>query len=442
MTERSIQRIVLVLLVLMMAWSAVRMVRAATVNTGRDFFTYVVAAYHLRQGNDPYQAYLDARDPDFPITHLDGETHEIVYEEPLVFQQPLQTPVYLLLVIPFTLFTWPLAVTLALLLNLAVVAVMPWLAWRWLEGSGITLNTVQRALLAFGFYGLFATGNALSVGQAAIDIAFAMLLALVWIDSDRRWLAGIALGLAASKVTLALPLLLFLVYRREIKVLVVGFGVQLIGLLAQAALTGTGPLAIIDHYIAVAMDARNQFGIHIAARFPAGSWITPVLVVLLTLVVLVMAWSLLRHTPATASNAQRRLIDAHVLGLLIPWSLLVVYHRPYDMIILLVPLGVLLLVLVAPERWHMTPRQTLLFALGTLVMLGVLSVPGRTVAGFFSGETYDLIWEGFAITQLTANLVLIGVHGWLLRRLVREQAPAYDRDRPATASFLPPAQER
>ena len=75
-----------------------------------------------------------------------------------------------------------------------------------------------------------------------------MMIALLF--SDRLWVvAGLALGLALSKYSLSLPIFLFLLYKRNFKVLLMAVATQLAGILGMAALSGGTPVRIIQENI-------------------------------------------------------------------------------------------------------------------------------------------------------------------------------------------------
>src|SRR5690349_7313069 len=85
---------------------------------GRDFHQFWYAGHFVLQGTDPYAAYFAKELPRLPIKYLDGVT---VTQYPVAQGKlaiiPSNTPVILLLLSPFSLFSWGVAKWLFLIVN-------------------------------------------------------------------------------------------------------------------------------------------------------------------------------------------------------------------------------------------------------------------------------------------------------------------------------------
>lgn len=214
-----------------------------------DFRNVYVGALLLREGADPYDdAALKARWIDIAAgdAALQAATLPGLPNNPLLYPPwalPLFTPFILL---PFKAAAWcwyALSLVLLLLSVAAVAAAMP-------EGKGHWLTLL---LLVFAFKG---TLHAWQVGQPV----FLCIAALLWawrFDAQGRALpAGLLLGIAAFKITLALPLGLLWIMRRRWKGLAVAAATG--ALLCLAALCWTGELvAPFRGWLALAQTFRS-----------------------------------------------------------------------------------------------------------------------------------------------------------------------------------------
>ena len=76
----------------------------------RDFYPFWYAGHFVLQGDDPYQAYFAGEQPRLPIHYLDGVT---IKKYPVTqgdFSSiPSNTPIMMLLLSPFSFFSWNVA---------------------------------------------------------------------------------------------------------------------------------------------------------------------------------------------------------------------------------------------------------------------------------------------------------------------------------------------
>ena len=214
MSKVEILYLIVIALVLASVFS--RIAANVTSPTGsHDFHPYWYQGHALRRGSNPYRAFLKGEMPTLPIRYLDG----VVVTEPPVARPGLSTSVtntapLVLLLSLFSYFSWPVAKLAWMAINLGLILALPWLLV-----SAFPLRTFtrsQRLLLCLVVYAFGFTRHPVSIGQTTLAV-FSLLLASLALQ-ERHWFwAGICLGIALSKYSLALPvLLLFLVeFRRQ-----------------------------------------------------------------------------------------------------------------------------------------------------------------------------------------------------------------------------------
>ena len=261
-------------LVAVLAVYASLSVRQNVLNTltprgAQDLNAYWYAGHFVRQAHNPYEATLLALEPEYPVRYVDGAiAAKGPIRRPDIQTLPTNTAPMILLMAPLALFSWPVAKSLWLVFNLTMMLVVPFMAFLVAERYGLRLRGVQKWLVALVFVCMFPTRNAVGLGQNSLPVVAAMLAVLYWQDRHDL-LAGILFGLALSKYSLALPLLVYLLYRRKIRVLAVGVVVQLVGLLLLALICRVSPLQIGVGYLAMFHAvASSNLGIHLAALFP------------------------------------------------------------------------------------------------------------------------------------------------------------------------------
>ena len=98
---------------------------------GIDLYAYWFEGHALRQGSNPYYAYLSGRKPSPPVTYLDGVTQTTgPIGQPGLPTIPTNTAPLSLILFALSFFTWPLAKWLWLWPNLALVLATPPLALK------------------------------------------------------------------------------------------------------------------------------------------------------------------------------------------------------------------------------------------------------------------------------------------------------------------------
>jgi len=349
-------------------------------NGAIDFHAYWYAGHFVRQGTDPYWAYLNSAEPNVPIHYVDKvEAAGQPVSQGLCITPANSAPMVLLLHL-LAYFSWPVAKMLWLALNAAMVLATPWLLWKLLPCS---LDRWWRGLIALTYYGMAGTRVALGNGQTSIIVIFLMLASLVLLQQDRKYPAGIALGLALSKFTLAIPLFLFLAYKRKWLVLGVSILVQVLGLAVMAALPPGTPMSAISDYYSIAAGHVYVPGIHLTGLFPTHK-LLPLIVGIGFSILVLAPMSYILFMDQNLAQRQKDVTDYLALTALCLWGLLAAYHQIYDGGLAILAVAMAIGVLLAGDQWsaHPVPRIPLLALL--LVGAVALSLPGMFFGQFLA----------------------------------------------------------
>jgi hypothetical protein len=344
-----------VLLALYVAVAVARVVRnTASPDGGKDFHPYWYASQLLRQGIDPYAAFLGGR---------------VDRGEPLLPAAPAVTAPLLAAALPFSFLPWKSAKWAWLIVALATLAIAPRFAFAAAKRYAIPVDALTPTLL---FFALLATRVAAGNGQLVCPVIALLILAVA---APAPWLAGIALGFALSKYSVAVAVVVFFLLRREWRVLAIAAAVQATGVAALWVVTGSTPLAIVREYAAIARMHAAEPGY----QFPS-----PAIDVVIAAALLAIAFW----------RWPRRQFD--ILAMLCAGSLLVVYHRVYDGVLLLPAIVVLL-----PAM-----RSSIAVRIAAASALFVLMLPG-TILG---SETWTAVAgdaQRYAVVLLLAVIVYL-----------------------------------
>jgi len=300
------------------------------------------------------------------------------------------------------------------------------------------LTTGDRWLIHLAFYALVATRVAVWVGQTTL-VVFALILATISLRPKSWPLAGLCLGLALSKYSLALPLFLWLVMqlrRREWLIAGTGLLVQAAGLLAIAVQSGETPLRIASDYVAIFRDVADLtegVGVQLASLAPA-HWASIVSVVVATLAGFTALAAYLRRqmthqgaddqlSSAGHPSSSIALADYHLWVILVLWTLLAAYHGIYDNLVAIVLLPLGLCAIRHAQWWRLSVWQQRLVGLGVTGYMAMLIMPG-TIAYRFLPDDLAELWmkveaRGTTMALLAGSLLVL----WLWVRWVRVRNP-------------------
>ena len=383
----------------------------------RDFHQFWYAGNFIIQGRDPYAAYFAGERPALPIHYLDGVT---VTQYPVAQGDlaiiPSNTPMMLLLLAPFSFFSWNVAKWLFLIFNLLFMIITGSLVLRRMPFGGVKLARIDEVLIFLIYFDFSATRIAIENGQTTLMVFLLMLIAILF--AERSWLlSGLALGIALSKYSLSLPVFLFLLYKKKFKLLVAAMSVQVLGLLGLALLGRNSPVAVAQENFRLFFQLFDQPGVHLARffeRFTANKLLTEIPVLVMTLLVFIplLRW-LRKYKPRTP--AAEEILDFHLLNILFLWTMLVAYHRLYDTLILIFFFILVFKGLAAPNIWklHRRERNALLGFLAFTPL--ILILPARLVDKVLP-DYYGTVSD--SVTTILF-LIMLAISMFLLRRFLQ-----------------------
>jgi hypothetical protein len=219
-----------------------------------------------------------------------------------------------------------------------------------------------------------------------------------------------------SKYSLALPVFLFLLFKREFRILLFAVGVQILGVFGIAVLTGTSAVTIVMENIQLFFHLFDQPGIHLSRWFEGGSHnlilsLLPALGMTLAVFIPLYYWSRTRPVPSNMQDV----IDFHLLTILFIWTMLVAYHRLYDTLVLIVFVVLIYKGLSVPSLWSLSVDERRII-LGYLAALPLtLILPARLLDRFLPGY-YGAVGDLMVTVSL---LFMLGLSMFLLGRSMR-----------------------
>jgi hypothetical protein len=279
---------------------------------------------------------------------------------------------------------------------------------------------MDKALLFLLFFSLTGTRVTAWIGQTTFLVFALMLGGLLLRERHPVW-SGILLGFALSKYSLAIAVVLFLIWewrRRNLLILGLAAAIQIGGVVITAWIGRVTPWAIVNDYIdTFKVFINTPQGLRLGTLFPDSRFFDIAVPVILTLSVLsFLAW--LRWKRPWRGTAWE-LASYEAFAALGMWSLLVAYHRIYDYstAIIMAPLGLLLLHV--PTVWKLSTRQRRVALAMITASFGILIMPGTIVEVFLPpGLAESWLWL-FDRLLILAVLGLLGTAIWLMAQPLR-----------------------
>ena len=382
---------------------------------GLDFHSYWYAGLFVRQHQDPYTAYVTRQKPETPITFLGGAVDENLNRG--LVTTPANTAPIILLLTPLAWLPWTAAKTIWFIINCIFALLLPWLTIRLLPAN-YQPHGWSIWLLYLTFFALKGTRGTLGTGQTTLFVLVCMLACvLLW---DKNWLwAGALLGIALSKYSVALPLMLYALYKRKFKVILVSFVIQGLGTLIIAAISGNTPWTIVGSYIVIFQRHVNLPGLHLSNLFALGSlWriLAPTLLTLTTGGILLWKWY--QNTPKPSDQTPKFLLqDLHLLAIFCLWTLLVAYHRPYDGILILLFLVILACVIAQPMIWSLSLVQYRIVMLLGLLGTAMLIAPYEQISALMPVDNVETLLNLLDKGVTVALVIMLALLLWLWARL-------------------------
>lgn len=409
--------------------------------SGVDFHGYWYANHYTRKGINPYWAllnkkgipvYWDPRVPnsgdplvamsrndgfeselDLPIQYLDGPTRSTHPVAQMLIVFPAATAPLTLVMGLFSWLSWPTARMAWLGLNMILALMIPWLGFRLLKDrQNIEFST--QLILALAFYNFYGLRQCLVVGQQSIISLFLLLLALLVRD---RWvLAGILLGFGLSKYSVGIPIFIFFLVQKELRIVVVSLIVQALGVLALLPLQHGLILETVKAYLKALTLNYVQEGIHLQARMPD----IPFAGYLIPVIFIVAIAYLLKngYIKFASHRAEDDVLQLNMLNWLVVGLFLAAYHRIHDLpFMIFFPLSILV-VWVGDYKIPYKTKAVLVFAVFVLTSLLIApTVPGKLLVGVGISAEAVSTYASENATSTAALLLIFGLSVWIQLKL-------------------------
>lgn len=396
-------------LVLLAGWAFVSLGLAVR-NTftplgGNDLYTYWYAGLFIRQGDDPYAAFIAREQPDLPITFLDGEADSLDdIKIPGLVPAPANTYPLVYLMTIFSFLTWPTAKVAWLICNLILVFVIPILLLHLLPGRQ-ELDGRIPILLTLVFIGFTSTRYALSSGQLSF-LVFGMLLASALLLSRRPWLAGILLGVALSKYSLSLGFFIYyLLFERRLRLSLAAILVQIGGVVWLVLTTGSSVEQVLKEYALLFEHHARMEGIQLSALLSTGGSNPPLSAAFTLLIGGFLAWYALKNP---LSRQAHPLVRLCLLTILLLWSLLVGYHRAYDALTFILFLGFSVSMVNYLKKQPGVARLNFTWIAFSLLSAVVMLLPAGSLVRAGLPEDWGTGWVTL-VSKLTSVILLLAL---------------------------------
>ncbi|MEA1977126.1 MAG: glycosyltransferase family 87 protein [Chloroflexota bacterium] len=388
-----------------------------------DLYVYWYAGHFVREGQDPYDAFLTDQKPSLPIHYLDTtvtDLRDVVV--PGWVPAPALTFPLIAILSCFSFLSWPLAKLVWLGFNLLFIFMIPPLILRifapeerW--GKWIT------AVFILVFVGLTSTRYAGSSGQVTFLV---LLLALgsIHFSKSRPYTAGILLGIALSKYSLSIGFFLYLLlFERNFKTTLTALAVQALGLLGLSIMSGTGIVDIVRGYLFMLVHHSQLEGIHLASLFPSKPWELHIAILLSLVVSLPLLLWYKRNKEHIINKQLSPTHRQHLLTVLSLWALLVGYHRAYDVVLYILFVSLGLQLSRSPEIWNITLRNRNLLLVFVATTTFFFMLPAGSIISYLLPGEIGRAWILFFVRMTTLILgAALAATLYLLFRLRKNHA--------------------
>jgi hypothetical protein len=220
------------------------------------------------------------------------------------------------------------------------------------------------------------------------------------------------LGIALSKYSLSLPIFLFLLYKKNFRVLLLAVAVQLFGVVGLAVVGKDSPVTVVMENYRLFFQLFDQPGVHLARQFEIftkNHALTEIPVLVMTLLVFIPLFFWLRNR-TFKTKAGEGVLDFHLLTILFLWTILVAYHRLYDTLIMLFFMVLVFKGLAHPNVWNLKKREQTLLLVFMAILPLILVLPARivdkVVPGYY-GTISDAGTSVFFVVMLFISMFLL-----------------------------------
>lgn len=305
---RKIKIIGLICLFLAASISGVQGVRNALMVGGSQDFQWDETRLILTRQN-PYEIALNNQVP------------ETVQDVPF---GPVQVPSVFILLSPYAIFTWGIAKYLWLISNIIFTFVLLHLSLKlFLPEKPFHSYFIITTL----FISSTPWRNLVGNGQETL-FSLCFFVIAVWFARQRRdCISGIFLALSFFKYTIIFPLLLLFIYKKQYRILFIAFLIHLVIHLLVSLWLGVNPLLLVKQSLAVASSLSDQGYLDFDAFFSRMGITSPTFPTFFAAIVTsITIWVCLEY------KENDELLILNALSIL---STVVIYHRPYDYVVLL-----------------------------------------------------------------------------------------------------------
>ncbi len=379
---------------------------ATSPGQGIDFYSYWMPLQAVREGVNPYIPNLS--DIIYPSFYLDGEMDHLGLRAQFDKPVPANSPLMLCLLYPLGFFTFEVARFLWMVVNYLLTVGSVFVLLRLFEHMACEVGRRNGLILLLVALSMLAVRTANGNGQTTLLIVFALFSSCFLHRHQKDLSAGLLLGIALSKYTLAIGPVAYFLYKKKWSTLMVAIATQVFGVVAVALLSQTNPVGLaIDYVRLVSISGFTSMpGIHLAHYLPFSQAVVAAGVTILFAVALFLIHR--RHGASDSAS-----VDTLVFALSINWSILAVYHRYYDATILLFGVALMMAMVANPQCWNLTPKQRNTI-LGLLVVsTTLLMLPGETIQRLLPGGLYAMI-KSLPDVAATTIVIVWSVAFWLV----------------------------
>ncbi len=292
---------------------------------------------------------------------------------------------------PIALLSFERARILWLAINLVAVSISIPLVYGYFK------NWPARAklYLALAVLSLAPFRVTLRVGQISLIITALLLGAILARSRNKKYLAGLLLGISLCKFTLSFPFFLYFLWKKEWKLLAAAVSLMTVLTCLYALRLMVSPVKVVSDYVTVMSNLPGST----TGPFIGSTEIKPLLIWIAggdniwssVAFAVVVASSLIAMALAFYRRPEAEPVHLAIISLFALWT---VYHRTYDSVLYVIPIALLIDLLVQGK--HKTFSRFWLAATGLLV----ISIPGLLTSRLGMSEG--------ALTQ--SALGFVGLH--------------------------------
>lgn len=370
-----------------------------------DLAPYWTGARLLSVGTNPYPAAISG-------TFWDHLPSDIAAMDPPFRGIPANAPLQLLLFQPLAQMDWGAARSVVVGLNLAAALAIPFLVTGMMKPA---LPGGRLLLVAVLFWGQLPTRNVIANGQMSLVVLAASLLAVRWAHG-RPLVSGLALAVALVKYSLTLPLLAWFILFGWWTPILLAAGIHLGSVLLMTILTHSSLVSFVRSYGAMIVGVPGHHGRLDLLSFvehlglpPAFGWLLWAVVSLVTFAMILGTYRRIRGPSEVLSRRPGRR-SLPLLAVLFSSGLLLVYHRGYDAVVLVIVLFAMWDVRKGLPRSAVSSTALRFYSWAPILVMGVFLFPDATIASLWprwgswlpiaSGAAVILAWTGSIVALL------------------------------------------